>query len=313
MANPAIALVKPVAEGDAPRGGKHQSFNGTHREAVKPGDLEISENELWLLSYYRESELAGALLMGRLAQETDDDDLRVRLTEHCAEEARHAWAWTECILKVGGTPKHVSETYQSRYHAAVGNPTSLLEVLALTQIFERRVVRHFRAHLSWPGTHVEVRRTLQQLIDEETGHIRWVKDRLDAYAAANGQAAVDEMMDRFKRIDDEVYGELKQYANRLGEVFGPRLVTADSIETRLRRVAADALSRDEDEIRFDQSLAEMGVDSLDLVVVMMAVEEEFKTEFSKEQQKGLRTLNDVVRILKTEDCDQRHLKTEGCN
>ena len=30
--------------------------------------LEITRNELWLLSYYRESELAGALLMGRLAQ-----------------------------------------------------------------------------------------------------------------------------------------------------------------------------------------------------------------------------------------------------
>jgi len=144
-----------------------------------PGTLEISENELWLLSYYRESELAGALLMGRLARETDDDDLRVRLTEHCAEEARHAWAWTECIQKVGGTPRKVSETYQTRYHAAVGNPTNLLEVLALTQIFERRVVRHFRAHLSWPGTHPEIKRTLQQLIDEEAGHIRWVKDRLD--------------------------------------------------------------------------------------------------------------------------------------
>src|SRR5919204_3805861 len=153
--------------------------HGAKLERDFPRTLEISENELWLLSYYRESELAGGLLMGRLARETDDDDLRVRLTEHCAEETRHAWAWTECILKVGGTPRKVSETYQSRYHAAVGNPTNLLEVLVLTQIFERRVVRHFRAHLSWPGTHPEIKRTLQLLIDEEAGHIRWVKDRLD--------------------------------------------------------------------------------------------------------------------------------------
>src|SRR5437588_13047171 len=84
--------------------------------------LEITENELWLLSYYRESELAGRLLMGRLAQQTGDDDLRIRLTEHCAEVARHAWAWTHCIVRVGGTHRKVSETYQSRYHAAVGNP-----------------------------------------------------------------------------------------------------------------------------------------------------------------------------------------------
>src|SRR5256885_9006969 len=94
--------------------------------------LEISENELWLLSYYRESELAGGLLMGRLARETDDDDLRVRLTEHCAEEAGHAWAWTQGIQRGGGPPKKGRETYQARYHAAVGNPPNLLEAWALT-------------------------------------------------------------------------------------------------------------------------------------------------------------------------------------
>ncbi|HUP18464.1 MAG TPA: hypothetical protein VM778_00775, partial [Gemmatimonadota bacterium] len=64
------------------------------------GAMEIDENELWLLSYYHASELAGALVMGRLAAQTDDDELRVRLTEHCAEEANHAWLWTRTILEV---------------------------------------------------------------------------------------------------------------------------------------------------------------------------------------------------------------------
>src|SRR5689334_20764831 len=267
-------------------------------EPPTPKKLEISENELWLLSYYRESELAGGLLMGRLARETDDDDLRVRLTEHCAEEAGHAWAWTQCIQRVGGTPKKVSETYQSRYHAAVGNPTNLLEVLALTQVFERRVVRHFRAHLSWPGTHPEVKRTLQQLIAEEAGHIRWVKDRLDAYAAANGQAVVDEMLERIKRVDEEVYNGLRQYADRFEQVVGPKHPSADSVEQRLRRVAADSLGNDESNIRFDATLAEMGIDSLDLVVFMMAVEEEFRVEFTREEQTAFRTLRDVALVLK---------------
>ena len=276
--------------------GHHGTFaasNGDHGFSK----LQISENELWLLSYYRESELAGSLLMGRLARETDDDDLRVRLTEHCAEEARHAWAWTETILKVGGTPKRVSETYQSRYHAAVGNPSNLLEVLALTQIFERRVVRHFRAHLSWPDTHPEVAKTLQQLIDEEAGHIRWVKDRLDTYAAANGESVVEEMLDRFKRIDEQVYNELKEYASCFDKVAGPKRTGSNSIEHRLRRVAADSLGVEESVVRLDASLVEMGVDSLDLVVFMMAVEEEFQVEFSGEDQKGLHTLGDVIQVL----------------
>jgi acyl carrier protein len=282
-----------VAKGNGHLGG----FAADNGHNGYPTQLQITENELWLLSYYRESELAGSLLMGRLARETDDDDLRVRLTEHCAEEARHAWAWTETILKVGGTPKRVSETYQSRYHAAVGNPSNLLEVLALTQIFERRVVRHFRAHLSWPGTHPEVAKTLQQLIDEEAGHIRWVKDRLDAYAATNGEAVVKEMLDRFKQIDEQVYNELKQYATCFEKIAGPKRNGADSIEARLRRVAAESLGREPAEIRLDASLVEMGVDSLDLVVFMMAVEEEFHVEFTREQQKGLRTLGDVALVL----------------
>jgi hypothetical protein len=95
--------------------------------------VEISENDLWILSYYRESELAGGLVMGRLARETDDDDLRVHLTEHCAEEAYHAWLWTQTILKVGGTPKRVAETYQTRYYAEIGMPASLLEILTLQE------------------------------------------------------------------------------------------------------------------------------------------------------------------------------------
>jgi len=282
--------------------------NGHH---AYPKRLQITENELWLLSYYRESELAGALLMGRLARETDDDDLRVRLTEHCAEEARHAWAWTETILKIGGTPRRVSETYQSRYHAAVGNPSSLLEVLALTQIFERRVVRHFKAHLSWPGTHPEVARTLQQLIDEEVGHIRWVKDQLDAYAAAHGDSVVKEMLDRFQRIDEQVYSELGQYAHCFEQVAGPKASASDSIEDRLRRVAGESLGRDPSEIRLDVSLVEMGVDSLDLVVFMMAVEEEFEVEFTEEDQKRMRTLGDVAERLSDERFDDRLVGSSG--
>ncbi len=263
-----------------------------------PKQLQITENELWLLSYYRESELAGALLMGRLARETDDDDLRVRLTDHCAEEASHAWAWTETILRVGGKPRRVSETYQSRYHAAVGNPSSLLEVLALTQIFERRVVRHFRAHLSWPGTHPEVARTLQQLIDEEVGHIRWVKDRLDAHASTHGESVVEEMLGRFQRIDEQVYSELKHYADCFEQVAGPKQSALDSIEDRLFRVAAESLGRERSEIRLDASLADMGVDSLDLVAFMMAVEEEFEIEFTSEDQKTMLTLRDITEKLR---------------
>ena len=177
----------------------------------KPRAMEISENDVWILSYYRESELAGALIMGRLARETDDDDLRVHLTQHCAEEANHAWLWTKAILEVGGTPQRVSETYQSRYYAEIGQPATVLEVLGLTQVFEKRVLSHFQDHLNRPGTHPTVARTLERMIAEEAGHIGWVKTRLDRYAREKGDAAVAEILRRFAEVDRKVYAGLIEY------------------------------------------------------------------------------------------------------
>jgi hypothetical protein len=85
----------------------------------------LPDDELWALSYYRASELAGALLFGRLARSTADDELAVFLTEHFAEEARHAWLWTDTIRRLGHVPVRIRETYQSRYARAIGIPASV--------------------------------------------------------------------------------------------------------------------------------------------------------------------------------------------
>ena len=274
--------------------------------------MEISENDLWILSYYRESELTGSLVMGRLARETDDDDLRVHLTEHCAEEAHHAWLWTETILKVGGTPKRVAETYQTRYYAEIGTPASLLEVLALTQVFERRVIRHFRAHMKWPNTHPVVRETLQRMIDDEVGHISWVKDRLDRYAAEKGEAIVAETMRRFTEVDERVYETAMRYRDNARELLDPTLrrngapssgaaLPATSVvdtpisAADVRTLVAKSLGVRADAIGEATSLRDLGVNSLDLVVLVMSVEEHFRIEFDPADLGRLRTFGDLVR------------------
>src|SRR5687768_3507258 len=222
--------------------------------------------------------------MGRLARETDDDDLRVRLTEHCAEEAHHAWLWTETILKVGRTPKRVAETYQARYYAELGTPTSLLEILVLTQVFERRVIRHFRAHMKWPNTHPTVLGTLQRMIDDEVGHISWVKDRLDHYAAEKGEAVVAETMRRYTEVDQRVYEAAMRYRDNARELLDPAVrrngaasgtpVVAsgniapdtDASALEVRQLVAKSLGAPDDAIRESTSLRDLGVSSLDLVV-----------------------------------------------
>jgi len=275
--------------------------------------VEISENDLWILSYYRESELAGGLVMGRLARETDDDDLRVHLTEHCAEEANHAWLWTQTILKVGGTPKRVAETYQTRYYAEIGMPTSLLEILTLTQVFERRVIRHFRAHLKWPDVHPIVAETLHRMIEDEVGHISWVKDRLDRYAAEKGEAIVAETMRRFTEVDKRVYEAAMRYRDNARDLLDPTLrgngqgqprpksITASAASPvvtsndELRHLVAKSLGVSDDIVLDTSSLRDLGVNSLDLVVLVMSIEEHFHVEFEPSDLERLRSFADLAR------------------
>src|SRR4051812_20135074 len=135
----------------------------------------VDNNELSLLNFYRASELHGGLILGQMVRRTRDADLIMQLTRHSAEEVMHATLWTETIVAVGGKPSPVRDTYQNRYVEIVGTPITLLEVLALTQVFERRVYRHFMLHLRRPGVHPIVAATLQRMIEEERGHLSWVK------------------------------------------------------------------------------------------------------------------------------------------
>ena len=169
--------------------------------------MEITERESALLNFYRASELHGGLILGRLAQHTRDAELILRLTAHSAEEVIHAQLWTETIIAVGGRPSPTTDTYQARYLAAIGPPTSLLEVLALTQVFERGVYRHFVLHLGRPGTHPRVQATLRRMLADERGHLSWVREWLNRQTGPRG-AAVPMLMRRYSLVDAEIHKQL---------------------------------------------------------------------------------------------------------
>jgi demethoxyubiquinone hydroxylase (CLK1/Coq7/Cat5 family) len=103
----------------------------------------------------------------------------------------------------------VRETYQTRYACHVGTPVALIDVLALTQVFERRVYRHFTEHLRRPGTHPHVCATLKRMLEEEKGHLRWVKRWLDEQAAVRGPV-VAETMARYTAADALVYAGMTE-------------------------------------------------------------------------------------------------------
>lgn len=170
--------------------------------------LEVTERELGFLNFYRASELHGGLILAQVARRTRGADLTADLLKHAAEEVNHARMWTETIIAVGGRVHPVRDTYQTRYAKYIGRPVGVLHVLGLTQIFERRVYRHFTEHLRRQGTHPAVRATLRQMLEEEKGHLSWVKRWLDAQRAAGREAEVDGVMRRYAEVDARVYEAL---------------------------------------------------------------------------------------------------------
>ena len=168
----------------------------------------MSDEELYILSFYAASELAGALLFGRLALRTDISEYRVPLTAHCAEEARHAQILTDLIVELGHTPLKVTNLYQTEMGRDFGLPTSAIEILALTQVFELRVLQHYEAHASMQGVNPRVATTLDSMIEDEHGHIDWVDVELRRYRQAEGNDSVDAAMSRARHADERAHARL---------------------------------------------------------------------------------------------------------
>jgi hypothetical protein len=133
--------------------------------------MVVSIEEIWVLSYYRASELTGALFLGRLARCTTDPELLVLLTEHFAEEAQHAWIWTDTIRRLGHKPIPITDSYQSRYSIEVGMPSSMPEFLALTHIVEKRAYEQFTRHANRADVHPIVKQTLVAMLKDEEQHL----------------------------------------------------------------------------------------------------------------------------------------------
>ena len=76
-----------------------------------------------------------------------------------------------------------------------------------------------------------------------------------------------------------------------------------SVLDRIREIAADKLSKDISEVSAESSFtADLDADSLDVVELIMAIEEEFGTddtplEISDEDAEGIMTVQDAVNYL----------------
>ena len=71
-----------------------------------------------------------------------------------------------------------------------------------------------------------------------------------------------------------------------------------SIEAKVKSIIADQLGVSEDEIKTDSSFIEdLGADSLDIVELVMAMEEEFEIEIPDEEAENIKTVGDAVTYI----------------
>jgi len=180
----------------------------------------LTENEKWLISFYRQSEITGALFFGRLAQYIPDAKIKKDLTKHFADESAHAWYWTECLDMLGLKSVRTHESYQDKYLDVTGVPTNTMEILSITQIFEKRVIGQYQRHLQLKDINPIVKNTLSKIMIDEAWHVKWIADALKGFEKDYGVETVEKTLERFKKADEEVYEQYcKEHDERLGFIL----------------------------------------------------------------------------------------------
>jgi len=77
-------------------------------------------------------------------------------------------------------------------------------------------------------------------------------------------------------------------------------MATSAIEAKVKSIIADQLGVGEDEIKPESSfIDDLGADSLDIVELVMAMEEEFEVEIPDEEAENIKTVGDAINYINT--------------
>jgi hypothetical protein len=185
--------------------------------AALPKELDPAiAREVLVYSYYRDAELRGSNLLYLLLRVLEDGESQVALSEHLADETRHAWLWTERIRELGASPLAIDDGYQVRIGRRAGRPRRAIELLALTVVVEQRALRRYQEHLKRDGVPERTREVLRAVTKDEGWHIDWVRKKARELAAGEGAPSLfDELVEKYRRIDREVMDEIEELERHL--------------------------------------------------------------------------------------------------
>ncbi len=147
-------------------------------------------------SYYRDAEMRGSNLLYRMLRHVEDPEAQMNLSEHLADETRHAWLWTKRIRDLGRVPD-------------AGIPRNIIDLFALTVVVEQRALRRYQEHLRRDDVDEETLEVLRKVSEDEGWHLDWMRKKGREFAEKAGEPErFDASIQRFREIDAEVMQEL---------------------------------------------------------------------------------------------------------
>jgi bacterioferritin (cytochrome b1) len=176
---------------------------------AKAAGMSATEKQIILFSFYRDAELRGARLLFNIIGHLKDGDSQLKMTKHLSDETRHAWLWTRRIADLGGSPVFVPDGYQRRLGMRIGVPRGIVEVLGLTVVVEERAQSRYMAHAALPNVDEATLEVLKGVTEDETWHLSWIEKKMRELAREEGsEERADEILERYRKIDREVYATL---------------------------------------------------------------------------------------------------------
>jgi rubrerythrin len=166
--------------------------------------------EIAVFSYYRNAEQHGSNLLFRLLRHLEDPDAQIALSQHLADETRHAWLWTERIIRAGAKPLVVCDGYQTRMGRMAGMPRDVIDLLALTVVVEQRALRRYQQHLRRPNLDEDTQAVLKSVTKDEAWHIDWIRKLGRDMSKQQGvEKRFDEAIAKYREVDRQVVAHLE--------------------------------------------------------------------------------------------------------
>ncbi|RLT95073.1 ferritin-like domain-containing protein [Ketobacter sp.] len=180
----------------------------------------MTEHDRWILSFYRHSEISGAQFFARLAKTLPAGPIQHDLTKHFADESQHAWYWTKALDEMGLEPLKMTFAYQDQYLEAAGMPTNIMEILSLTQVFERRIISQYARHGRVKDVHPAIKATINTIMEDEKWHIHWVGEALKGLEESFGAERVRKTYEHYRQADEAVYERfVTEHEERIGHIL----------------------------------------------------------------------------------------------